>query len=326
MKIGKLNIKVPLFFAPLAGYSDRPTRKICKEFGAGVVCTEFVSSEGLIRDSEKTKEYLNFDEDERPISIQIFGHRAQAMAEAASMVEQEFNPDIIDINMGCSVRKVVKKGAGAALLKDLDQAEKIAKATVKAVHTPVTAKIRLGWTRDNNIAIELARRMENSGIKALTVHPRSASEGFNGNPAYKTINDVVEVVSIPVIGNGDIDSVRKAKNVLNNTGCEGIMIGRWVLGNPWLFTEIKSYLLGHDYEEPEVSITDRINLCKRHLKMEVDYRGPEQANKIMKKFYKWYFKGFPNASNLRNELVLTDDIEATYQILESFENKNLEAN
>ncbi|HMA63104.1 MAG TPA: tRNA-dihydrouridine synthase family protein, partial [bacterium] len=187
MKIGELNIEPALFFAPLAGYSDSPTRKICREYGAEVVYTEFVSSEGLIRNSEKTEEYLKFDEDERPLGIQIFGHRASAISQAAAYVEEKFQPDIIDINMGCSVRKVVKKGAGSALLKDLKRAERITRETVKAVQTPVTAKIRLGWERKNNVAVELGKRLEDCGLQAITVHPRAAEDGFANQPDYITI-------------------------------------------------------------------------------------------------------------------------------------------
>jgi tRNA-dihydrouridine synthase B len=315
MKIGDLKINTPLFFAPLAGYSDSPTRIICKEYGAQVVFTEFVSSEGLIRNSEKTEEYLIFQEKERPIAIQIFGHRTSAMAEAAAYVEEKFKPDMIDINMGCSVRKVVKKGAGSALLKDLEQAESIAKAMVKAVDTPVTAKIRMGWKRENNIALELSRRLEASGIAAITVHPRAAEDGFNNEPDYQTIKMVKETVAIPVIGNGGIDSVQKAKKLISRSYCDGIMVGRWALGNPWLLSRIRNYLKGAKYSQPIPDLQDKFELCLRHLQMEENFRGSDEANKIMKKFYKWYFKGFPNASDLRHSLVLTDNINKSYEIL-----------
>ena len=321
MKIGELNIEPALFFAPLAGYSDSPTRKMCREYGAEVVYTEFVSSEGLIRNSEKTEEYLRFDDSERPLGIQIFGHRASAMAQAAAYVEEKFQPDIIDINMGCSVRKVVKKGAGSALLKDLNRAEKIARETVKAVQTPVTAKIRMGWERDHNVAIELGNRLESSGIQAITVHPRAAEDGFSNQPDYKTVADVKKAVSIPVIGNGDIDSVESALKLMETTACDGIMIGRWVLGNPWLFTQIRNMMTGRKWQEPDYGPAEKLKLCQQHLQMEVDFRGSYEANNIMKKFYKWYFKGFENASNLRHNLVLSSSIEETYRILHDFAQK-----
>ena len=320
MKIKDIEITPALFFAPLAGYSDKPTRQISRKYGAEAVFTEFISSEGLIRGSEKTRDYLDFDEKERPLGVQIFGHRAEAMSEAAAIIEEDFAPDIIDINMGCSVKKVVKKGAGAALMKDPGRATKITRATVKATNLPVTVKIRSGWNHNKINFLSLGQKLEQTGIQAISIHPRTASDGFSNTPNYDHIKQLKESVHLPVIGNGNIDSIKRAQKVLEHTKCDGIMIGRWGLGNPWLFSEINKFMRNKEYQEPDPTPIDKINLCLNHLKSEENYRGPKEANKIMKKFYKWYFKGFYKASNLRSKLVHSENIDKTREILDKYKN------
>ncbi len=313
MKIGELNIRSQVFLAPMAGYTDLPFRLLCKKMGAGIVYTEFVSSEGLIRGSEKTETYLISVDDERPVGVQIFGHNPIAMAEAAKYVEEKFSPDLIDINFGCSVRKVVKKNAGAALLKDLDLLGKIAEKTVKAVSIPVTAKIRAGWTHDKIVAVDVAKILEDKGVKAIAVHPRTASDGFGNKPNLKIIADVKNTVKIPVIGNGDIKNPEDARKMMNETNCDAVMIGRGAIGNPWIFKNIIDHFAGKETKLP--CISDKIEMCIEHLNLEISHRGENFANRVMKKAYGSYFKGFPQAEKLRQKLVLTNSVAESLDIL-----------
>ena len=318
MKIRHLDIKSQVILAPMAGYTDLPFRIICKEMGAGIVYSEFVSSEGLIRRSEKTEFYLINDDRERPFGIQIFGHDPISMADSAKYLEEKFQPDIIDINFGCSVRKVVKKNAGSALLKDLSLLEKITSSVVKAVNTPVTGKIRIGWDHNSYVGTEVSKILEANGVAAITVHARTASDGFGNSIKMDFIKKIKETVQIPVIGNGDILSPQDAKKMLDETGCDAIMVGRGVIGNPWLIKNINNHLQGKDYSEPQ--LLDRVDLCMKQLNMEVEHRGPEQANKVMRKIFSGYFKGFAGASNLRFNLVSSKSIEKTIEILTKFRN------
>ncbi len=315
MKIRDLSIKSKAILAPMAGYTDKPFRKICKEMGAGIVYSEFVSSEGLIRQSERTEFYLINDASEHPFGIQIFGHNPDSMADSAKYIEKKFNPDIIDINMGCPVRKVVKKGAGAALLKDLPLLEKIAQKVVAAVKTPVTGKIRIGWDHTNYVAEDVAKILADSGIEAITIHPRTVSDGYGGKIQPKFIKKIKQLVDIPVIGNGDILSAADAEKMLEVTGCDGIMIGRGAIGNPWIFSNINRFFSGKAPIIPTLS--DKATLCLDHLEREINHRGADQANKIMRKFFGGYFKGFPGASKLRHRLVTAADTQATIQILKA---------
>ena len=319
MKISNIKIDSPVLLAPMAGFTGLPYRKICKEMGAGVVYSEFVSSEGLIRKSEKTKFYLNHEKSESPYGIQIFGHDPQAMADSARYIEEKFHPDIIDINFGCSVRKVVKKNAGSALLKDLKLSEKIVKQVVTGVSTPVTGKIRIGWDHTNYVGIEVSKILEDNGIAAITVHPRTASDGFRNTIKMHLITKIKKTVNIPVIGNGDILSAHDAQNMLDITGCDAVMVGRGAIQNPWLIKNIINHLRGRKILQP--SILDKVNLCLRQLEMERNHRGDKQANKIMRKFYGSYFKGFEGASWLRHNLVTSKDIEHTFLLLKNFKDK-----
>ena len=316
MKIGDIQISTPVFLAPMAGYTDSPFRQLCKEKGAGLVYTEFVSSEGIIRGSEKSFDYLQFSSSERPVGIQLFGHNPDSMAEAALYIEEHFKPDIIDLNFGCSVRKVIKKNAGAALLKDLDLLAEIARKVVKAVQTPVTAKIRSGWNHQSIVALEVADILESAGVQALTIHPRTASDGYRNHADWQIIKEVKQALKIPVIGNGDIKIAEDAIRMFDFTGCDAVMIGRGSFGNPWIFRQTSTLLSGNtSYYIP--SLSDRLNMLLRHIKLERKYYDDSHVNRIMKKFYRWYVRGFSNASDIRNQLIHSKSLIDTISIIES---------
>jgi len=324
MKIRDIDIQSQVILAPMAGYTDLPFRLICKEMGAGIVYSEFVSSEGLVRGSEKTEFYLVNDDGERPFGIQIFGHDPISMGNSAKYIEEKFQPDIIDINIGCSVRKVVKKNAGSALLKDLKLLENIVKNVVNAVETPVTGKIRIGWDHRHYVGLEAAKILEDNGIEAITVHPRTASDGFGNTIKSEFIKMIKDQVNIPVIGNGDIMTPQDAEKMLKETGCDAVMVGRGAIGNPWLIQNIYNYLNEKPITEP--TLLDKIELCIKHLDMEVEHRGIDQANKIMRKFYGGYFKSFEGASRLRHDLVTAKSVEESFYILENFKNETEKSN
>ncbi len=319
MKIGPLNLENPVFLAPMAGYTDSPYRCICRKYGAGLVSSEFVSSEGLVRDSAKTRAYLYFTEQERPIGIQIFGHDPAVMAAAAQRIANEYQPELIDINAGCAVRKVIKKKAGAALLREPDRLLEIVRAVVKAVNLPVTVKLRSGWDPHDLLVPEIGPRLEDQGIKALILHPRTAMDGFRNSPVYEHITALKKVVDIPVIGNGEIETPHDAQQMFQQTGCDAVMIGRGALGNPWLFARTNQMVYGSSVDGP-VTPLRKVNLCEEHLAAEIDYRGRQSANKIMKKFYRWYFRGLPRAACIRNKLVQAGSIAETQAILQQIKN------
>lgn len=320
MKIGKVTTTSPLLLAPMAGYSDKVFRGLCKEQGASLVYTEFVSSDGIVRDSEKTKGYLDFDYKERPVGIQIFGSDPNTMAKAARYIEQEYEPDIIDINFGCSVRKVIRKGAGAALLRDISLLAKIAKSVAESVSVPVTAKIRSGWSENDINAVKVSKALENEGIKAITVHPRTAVAGFSNQANWEIIGEVKSEVNVPVIGNGDVNTLDDALRMFSETGCDGIMIGRGALGNPWIFSQITNHFDDKN-EANEVILLDKVNMCLRHLLLECEYRGAKIGNKIMKKHYRWYFREFPGASKIRGKLANAESLKESTEILISLKRK-----
>jgi len=314
MVIANQEIASPALLAPMAGYTDMPFRLLCKEQGVGIVYTEFASSEGLIRDSQRTREYLLFSPRERPVAIQIFGHDPVSMTQAAASIEQDFKPDIIDINMGCPVRKVVKKGAGAALLKNPPLISAIVSHVKKSVRTPVTAKIRSGWNQDSINVLEVSQRLEDAGIAAIAVHPRTASMQYQGHSDWEWIARVKESVSVPVIGNGDIHSSEDAIRMIKTTACDAVMVGRGALGNPWIFRQINQKLEGWE-TVAEVTTSEKIEMCLRHIALEGKLRGEDLAHRIMKKHYRWYFRGFPGAAEMRRKLVRLDRISVVIEFL-----------
>jgi len=303
MQIGNVKINTPILLAPMAGVTDYSFRILCKEMGAGVVYSEFVSAHGIIRENEKTLDMIRFTKMERPIGIQIFGDAPEVMAQAARVVADKFNPDIIDINYGCPVPKITKKGAGSAALKDLCLMDDITAAVVESVpELPVTVKMRAGWDISNIVAIEAGPRLEKIGVKAIALHPRTTKQSYKGDAKWEWIKELKEVVSIPVIGNGDIKKPEDIIRMFEETGCDAVMVARAALGNPWFFKEASALLNGSSLPH-EPSTHDRITMCRRHLDLLLESRGEHIGTNLMRKHFGWYIKGFPGAAILRQSLV-----------------------
>ncbi len=314
LKIGDLQINTPVLLAPMAGITDYSFRILCKEQGAGIVYSEFVSAHGIIRENDKSLDLIKFHEEERPIGVQIFGDSPQVMAEAAKFVVEKFKPDILDINYGCPVPKVTKKGAGSAALKDLGLMDEITRTVVESVpQVPVTVKMRAGWDLQSLIVEKAGVLLENAGAKAITLHPRTALQTYKGNANWQLIKLLKETVSIPVIGNGDIKIVDDVLRMFNETDCDAVMIGRAALGNPWFFNHIRALL--NDEKVTEPSVEDRVKLCKRHFELILNSRGRHRGLYFMRKHFGWYIKGFPGAAGYRTHLVEAKNIELAENIL-----------
>lgn len=317
VKIGELEIgEFPLLLAPMEDVSDPPFRAVCKENGADVMYTEFISSEGLIRDAAKSVQKLDIYDYERPIGIQIFGDKIESMRECAAIVEQA-NPDILDINYGCPVKKVACKGAGAGILQDIPKMVKMTEEIVKQVNLPVTVKTRLGWDENTKYIVEVAERLQDIGIKAISIHGRTRKQMYKGEADWSLIGEVKNNprIHIPVFGNGDIDSPEKALEYKNKYGVDGVMIGRAAIGYPWIFNEIKHYFkTGEHLSLP--TIEDRIDVCKRHLKFSVEWKGERQGVLEMRRHYTNYFKGISHFKPFRARLVETLEPEVIFDILE----------
>jgi len=318
--IGKLKIKSPLFLAPMAGVTDHPFRLICKYYGAGVVYTEFVSSNGIIRENLKTLEMMKFTKEERPLGIQIFGDDPEVVGKSAKMVNEMFKPDIIDINYGCPVPKVTKSGAGSGAMKDLCIMDDITSAVVESVKdTPVTVKMRAGWDKDKIISTEAGVRLEKIGVKAITLHPRTTSQRFTGKANWELIKELKEAVNIPVIGNGDINSVDDYKKMVDTTGCDAVMIARGALGNPWIFKELNQYINNKD-ESFSPSLKERIQLCRKHYELLKEDKNSYVCLNLTKKHFSWYLKGFNGAVEWRRKFMYSKTTEEVESLLEEFEN------
>ena len=318
--IGKLKIKSPLFLAPMAGVTDHPFRLICKYYGAGVVYTEFVSANGIIRENLKTLEMMKFTEEERPLGIQIFGDDPEVVGKSAKMVNEMFKPDIIDINYGCPVPKVTKSGAGSGAMKDLCIMDDITSAVVESVKdTPVTVKMRAGWDKDKIISTEAGVRLEKIGVKAITLHPRTTSQRFTGKANWELIKELKEAVNIPVIGNGDINSVDDYKKMVDTTGCDAVMIARGALGNPWIFKELNQYIKNKD-ESFSPSLKERIQLCRKHYELLKEDKNSYVCLNLTKKHFSWYLKGFNGAVEWRRKFMYSKTTEEVEALLEEFEN------
>lgn len=290
----------PLVLAPMAGITDLPFRMICKELGAGLVFSEMVSVEALIRDHKRTHGMLRTDRVERPIVFQIFGSKPASMAEAAHIVSQG-EVDFIDINMGCPVLKVLKSGAGSALLRDLGLAKEIMAAVVGASKVPVLVKIRLGWDAKNIVAVDVAQAAEAAGITAVTVHARTKAQGFSGHADWDMIGVVKNSVSIPIIGNGDVRSGQDAKRMMDETGCDGVMIARAIQGNPWIFREAKQFL-ETGVVPPPPTLEEREAVMLRHLNDIVTLLGAHIGVREMRKHLCWYTKGLPGGAEFRTTI------------------------
>ena len=300
MKIGAVDIDKPLCLAPMEDVTELPFRLICKRLGADIVYTEFTSSEGIIRDIPRIMEKIQICDEERPVSIQIFGGRPEAMAGAAQAIEK-LNPDFIDINCGCWVKNHVARNEGAGLLRDLPLFEQIVKATVKGTTLPVTVKTRLGWDDQSIVILDVAKMVEAAGAKALTLHCRTRSQAHSGFADWSWLEKIKKTISIPVIGNGDITSPEDVKNMLE-TGCDGVMIGRGAIANPWIFKQAKHFLK-HGEHMPEPTIEEKIQVCLEHLKLNVQYKGEKYGVQTFRKHYVGYLKGLPNIAPVRSDLM-----------------------
>ena len=317
-KIGNVEIKNQVVLAPMAGISNTAYRQIIKEMGAGLIFAEMVSDKALVYGSEKTFDLLKMSDMERPIAQQIFGSDVDSFVKAAKLVEDKMHPDIIDINMGCPVPKVaIKSQAGSALLKNPDKIKEIVSAVVKAVSVPVTVKIRSGWDANSVNAVEVAKVIEEAGASAITVHGTTRAQGYSGNADWNIIKQVKEMVSIPVIGNGDITSAEKAKEMLDFTGCDAVMIGRGVLGNPWLIKECVSYL-DSGIIPPKPSAREKIEMLKRHYQLLVDSTSEKQAILEIRTHALWYIKGMPKSAYIKNEICKTKNSEDLFKILNDY--------
>ena len=300
LELGLLKLPNPVILAPMAGVTDPPFRQIVRSYHRGLLCGEMISSMALHYNSEKTRDYFKVDPAEKPVSMQIFGANPALMAAAAREVEAN-GADIIDINMGCPVPKVVKNGEGAALLNNLPLAGRIIKAVVDNVKIPVTVKLRLGWDQDHIVAPELAKIAADCGVAGVTVHGRTREQFYQGKADWDGIAEVKRSVSIPVIGNGDVNSPAAAKALIKQTGCDGVMIGQAALGNPWLFHQVVTYL-ERGILEDEPSLNEKFAVIWRHLELQVAYSGPERGLKEMRKHFAWYIKGMPGSAKMRELL------------------------
>lgn len=320
VKIGNIQLpEFPLLLAPMEDVSDPPFRAVCKDNGADLMYTEFISSEGLIRDAIKSKRKLDIFDYERPVGIQIFGGDEESLSLAAKIVEVT-NPDLLDINFGCPVKKVALRGAGAGVLKDLDLMVRLTSAVVKATSLPVTVKTRLGWDDNTRNIEEVAERLQDVGIKALAIHGRTRTQMYKGQADWTLIGKVKNNprIKIPIFGNGDIDSPQKALEYKNRYGVDGIMIGRAAIGYPWIFNEIKHFVKTGEMPPPP-TIEDRVAVCRKHLYKSVEWKNAIVGVNEMRRHYSNYLKGLPNIKDYRNKLVTLKTVEEIDAVLTEIE-------
>ena len=320
VKIGNIILPdFPLLLAPMEDVSDPPFRRLCKMHGADMMYSEFISSEGLIRDAIKSKKKLDIFEEERPVGIQIFGGDEEAMALSAKIVET-VNPDLVDINFGCPVKKVVCKGAGAGVLKDIDLMVRLTKAVIKSTHLPVTVKTRLGWDENSINIDEVAERLQDIGVQALTIHARTRAQMYKGHSDWSHIARIKNNprINIPIFGNGDIDSHEKALEYKNRYGIDGIMIGRAAIGYPWVFNEIKHFFNTQSHL-PRPTVVDRIEAAKNHLLWSAEWKGERLGIIEMRRHYTNYFKGIHQFKEYKNKLVTTDGLSNMLSLFEEIQ-------
>lgn len=322
VKIGNIDLgEFPLLLAPMEDVSDPPFRYVCKKNGVDMMYTEFISSEGLIRDAAKSLQKLDIFEYERPIGIQIFGSNIESMREATEIATKA-NPDLIDINYGCPVKNVACRGAGASLLQDIDKMVQMTKAVVESTHLPVTVKTRLGWDDHTKNVYEVAERLQDVGIKALTIHGRTRAQMYKGEADWTLIRDIKRNpdIQIPIFGNGDVDSIEKAANWRLEYEIDGIMIGRAAIGYPWIFREIKHFFAtGERLAGP--TLEERIEVCQTHLQKSMEWKGEKTGIFEMRRHYSNYFKGIPNFKEYRMLLVTLDSVTTINEVLEEIQNK-----
>ena len=322
VKIGNIKLgDFPLLLAPMEDVSDPPFRALCKQNGADLMFTEFISSEGLTRDAEKSIQKLDIYNMERPIGIQIFGHDIESMMQATRICES-VSPEIIDINYGCPVKKVTKKGAGAAILQDIPKMVEMTKKIVESTEIPVTVKTRLGWDESSMYIIEVAERLQDVGIKAISIHGRTRKQMYKGVANWDLIAEVKnnQRMHIPIFGNGDVDSVEKAKIMKDKYGLDGAMIGRAAIGYPWIFNEIKHFFKTGQHL-PKPSLEERVSICKQHLLHSLDWKGEKLGIAEMKRHYSNYFKGIPNFKSCRIKMITSESSDEILKILETIPSK-----
>ncbi len=318
--IGNITLpEFPLLLAPMEDVSDPPFRAVCKDNGADLMYTEFISSEGLIRDAIKSRKKLDIFDYERPVGIQIFGGDEESLSMAAKIVEVT-NPDLLDINFGCPVKKVAMRGAGAGVLKDIDLMVRLTSAVVKSTSLPVTVKTRLGWDDNTKNIEEVAERLQDVGIKALAIHGRTRTQMYKGEADWTLIGKVKNNprITIPIFGNGDIDSPEKALEYKNRYGVDGIMIGRAAIGYPWIFNEIKHFVKTGEHLSPP-TIEDRVAVCRKHLQKSVEWKNNVVGVNEMRRHYANYLRGLPNIKEYRNKLVTLKEVDAIYEVLNEIE-------
>ena len=322
-KIGNIEIQNRIVMAPMADISNTSYRKIIKSMGAGLIFAEMVSDKALVYDNEKTINLLKMSESERPIAQQIFGSDEKSFVTAAKKIMEIMNPDIIDINMGCPVPKVaVRAQAGSALLKDVNKIKKIVASVVKSVNVPVTVKIRSGWDEKSINAVEVAKACEEAGASAITVHARTRSQGYSGKANWQIIKDVKEAVNIPVIGNGDVTNCYLAKQMLVETGCDAVMIGRGILGNPWLIKECVEYLESGKEPDP-ITNKDRLEMLKKHFSYLVKDKNEKVALLEIRNHALWYIKGLPNSKEIKPKIFACKNSQELILLIDEYLKNNI---
>ncbi len=318
MKIGDIELgERPLFLAPMEDVTDPSFRYMCKGFGADVVYTEFISADGLIRDAWKSRAKLNIEDGERPVGIQIYGNQIDPMVEAARIAES-VNPDIIDINFGCPVKKIAGRGAGSGMMRDVPLMVEMTRQIVNAVKTPVTVKTRLGWDEESLNIEEIALKLQDVGIKALTIHGRTRSQMYRGEADWTLIGKVKNnpLIEIPIIGNGDIDSGERAREMFDRYGVDGVMVGRATYGRPWIFEEIR-HLLSTGEHLPQPSVVERVKIAREHLTKSIEVKGEKVGILEMRRHLSNYFKGLPDFKATRLRLVTLTDPDELHEVIES---------
>jgi nifR3 family TIM-barrel protein len=313
-----LPTEVPLYLAPMAGVSESPFRRLCRRFGADVVVTEFLSAEGIRRDNPATIAKLRFGPDERPIGVQIFGSDPVAMGEAAGFVTDVFAPEFIDINFGCPVKKVVRRNGGSGCLRDLGLVEAVIRAVSRSTHLPVTCKIRSGWNEEMRDPVAIARRCEDAGARVLTLHPRTRTQMYSGAARWEEIAAVVDALTIPVLGNGDIKTPEDAVRMYRETRCAGVMIARGSFGQPWIFDQTRDLLEGRS-KRPDPSVEERFRIALEHARMAEEYEPDRRGAAIeFRKHLGWYVKGLPGSAELRKRLHAVSSLGEVEGIFEDY--------
>jgi nifR3 family TIM-barrel protein len=308
----------PLYLAPQAGVSESPFRRLCRRFGADVLVSEFISAAGIVMNSKRSREYLRFDDEERPIGIQIFGADPTMMADAAAFVAETYAPDFIDINFGCPVKKVVKRNGGSGCLRDLDLVQTLIRAVDDATSLPTTVKVRSGFDDSTRDPVSIGLRCEQAGARAICLHPRTRADMYSGKARWSEIRDLVEALEIPVIGNGDISSGEDARRMRDETGCAAIMIARGSHGDPWIFTQARAALDGHPIPS-EPGVGERFDICLEHARNAIEFESdPERAIVDFRKHLGWYTKGLPDGRRLRTELFQATELEDVERLLEGY--------